>query len=98
MSLGVLDPFEGSGAILAGTCLATLGAVVGRSRFRRLMYWSSVLVVIGVAGMWGTTAMGGFGGDTGRSNWWALIFVPYTVGTVIGIVGAARASIEALTT
>ena len=96
MSLGVLDPSEGSGGILAGTCLATLGAIVGRSRFRRLMYWSLVLVVIGVAGMWVTSAMGGFGGDTGRSDWWALILVPYAAGTIIGIVGAARASLEAL--
>ena len=96
MFLGVLDPFEGSGAIMAGTGLVTLGAFLGKSRYCRLMYWSLVLVVIGVAALWISTALGGFGGDTGRSNWWGLLLVPYAIGGIMGLVGAVCASVEAL--
>jgi hypothetical protein len=95
MLLGVLDPLEGSGAILAGTGLVALGAFLGKSRFRSLLYWALVLVVIGVAAMWILTALGGFGGDTGRSNWWGLLFVPYAVGGFMGLVSAVLASVEA---
>lgn len=96
MFLGVLDPLEGSGAILAGTGLVALGAFLGNSRFHRLMYWSFVLVFIGVAALWTSSAAGGFGGDTGNPAWWGLLFVPYAVGAVMGLVGAVRATVEAL--
>jgi hypothetical protein len=76
MFLGVLDPFEGSGAIMAGTGLVTLGAFLGKSRYCRLMYWSLVLVVIGVAALWISTALGGFGGDTGIAVGTALASGP----------------------
>ena len=95
MLLGVLDPLEGSGAILAGTGLVALGAFLGKSRFRRLLSWALVLVVIGVAALWISTALGGFGGDTGRSNWWGLLLVPYAVGGFMGLVGAVLALVEA---
>jgi len=96
MLLGMLDPLEGSGAILAGTGLVALGAFLGKSRFRRLMYWSLVLVFIGVAALWISSAVGGVGGDTGHPEWWGLLFVPYAVGGVMGLVGAVCTSVEAL--
>jgi uncharacterized membrane protein YhaH (DUF805 family) len=79
-----------------GTGLVALGAFLGKSRFRRLMYWSLVLVFIGVAALWMSSAVGGFGGDTGHPHWWGLLVVPYAVGGVMGLVGAVCASVEAL--
>jgi hypothetical protein len=96
MFLGVLDPLEGSGAILAGTGLVAPGAFLGKSRFRRLMYLSLVLVFSGVAALWMSSAVGGFGGDTGHPDWWGLLVVPYAVGGVMGLVGAVCTSVEAL--
>jgi hypothetical protein len=40
--------------------------------------------------MWGLSAVGGFGGSTGRTLWWWLALVPYPVGWVMGLVGAVK--------
>jgi len=88
--LGALDPLEGSLLILPGTGLLALAAWLGRSRYRTLLYWSFALVAIGVGVMWGLSAVGGLGGSTGRSMWWALLLLPYPVGWVMAVVGAIR--------
>ena len=88
--LGALDPLEGSLLILPGTGLLALAAWLGRSRYRTLLYWSFALVAVGVGVMWGLSAVGGLGGSTGRSMWWALLLLPYPVGWVMAVVGAIR--------
>ena len=90
MAIGAFDPLEGSLVILPGTGLVALGARLGNSRHRILLYWSFVLVAVGVATLWGLSALGGFGGNSGRSNWWALALLPYPVGWIMGLVGAIR--------
>jgi hypothetical protein len=90
MAIGALDPLEGSLVILLGSGLVALGARLGKSRQRILLYWSFVLVTVGVGAMWGLSALGGFGGSTGRSNWWGLVLSPYPIGWIAGIVGAVR--------
>jgi hypothetical protein len=90
MAIGALDPLEGSLVILPGTGLIALGALLSNSRHRFLVSWSFLLVGAGVGAMWGLSAIGGFGGTSGRSNWWALVLVPYPVGWVMGLVGAVR--------
>jgi len=90
MVIGALDPLEGSLVILPGTGLVTLGALLGNSRHRILLYWSFVLVAVGVGALWGLSALGGFGGNSGRSNWWGLVLLPYPVGWIMGLVGAIR--------
>jgi hypothetical protein len=90
MVIGALDPLEGSLVILAGIGLVALGALLGKSRHRILLYWSFVLVAVGVGALWGLSAFGGFGGNTGRSNWWGLVLLPYPVGWITGLVGAIR--------
>ena len=57
------------------------------TRYKKLILWSFALVVVGIAALWGMSAIGGFGDTSGRSNWWALVMVPYPVGWVMGIVG-----------
>jgi len=94
MVLGAIDPLEGSLVILPGCGLVALGAFLGRSRHRRLLLWAFVLMAVGVGVMFGVSSVGGFGGNTGRSMWWALTILPYPVGWVMGLVGAIRRLIE----
>ncbi len=90
MVAGALDPLEGSVVILAGTAVAALGALWGESRHRVLLSWSVILTALGVGALWGLSALGGIGGNTGRSYWWALVFLPYPIGWVMGLFGAVR--------
>jgi len=76
MLIGAVDPLEGSLVILPGIGLVALGAWLGNSRYRKLLSWSFVLVAVGVGEMWGLSAIGGLGGSTGRSEWWALVVLP----------------------
>jgi hypothetical protein len=90
MVLGALDPFEGSVVILLGAGLAAAGAFVGRSAFRVPLLWAAGLVAVGVALLFGASAVGGFGGRSGRSMWWAAVLLPYPVGWLLGMSGAVR--------
>lgn len=94
MLFGAIDPLEGSLVILPATGLVALGAHLGKSRWRALLYWALALVAVGVGAMWILSAFGGLGGSTGRSNWWALLLSPYAVGWIMGLVGAFLALIE----
>ena len=93
--VGAADPLEGSLVILPGTGLLALAAWLGNSRHRRLLYWSCALVATGVGAMWGMSAVGGLGGSTGRSMWWAVLLLPYPAGWIMALVGAIRRLREA---
>jgi purine-cytosine permease-like protein len=88
MLIGAIDPLEGSLIILAGSGLVTLGTFLGKSqtRIRRYWLWVFILIAVGIGIMWGLSAIGGLGGSTGRSLWWALIILPYPVGWLMGII------------
>jgi hypothetical protein len=90
MLIGAVDPLEGSLVILPGTGMVALGALLGNSRHRTLLSWSFVMVAVGVGALWGLSALGGFGGSSGRSNWWGLVLLPYPIGWIMGLVGAIR--------
>jgi len=94
MLLGAIDPLEGSLLILPGTGLVALGALLGEGRRRQLVSWSLALVSVGVGALWVLSALGGIGGDTGRSNWWGLVLLPYAVGWVMGVAGAILTLVE----
>lgn len=90
MVLGAVDPLEGSVVILAGSALVAFGAYVSRTHVYQLQLTALVLIAVGVAAMFGLSSVGGVGGSTGRSMWWLLLCVPYPIGWVLGLVGAAR--------
>ena len=90
MIFGFLDPLEGSLIIAPGSGIAALGAFLAEGRGRKLSYWGCGLTVLGVAILWGLSAIGGIGGDTGRSMWWGLLLLPYPIGWIMGLVGAVR--------
>lgn len=90
MLAGLVDPMEGSVVILAGTALAALGGVLSGGRFRQALVVAAGLVLVGVATLWIMSGMGGIGGSTGRSLWWALALLPYPVGWLLGMVAVVR--------
>ena len=103
MLIGALDPLEGSLVILPGSGMVVIGAYLGKSRHRTLLLWGFALLAVGVGALWGSSALGGFGGSSGRSMWWALVLLPYPVGWIMSLVGAilrlresakGRASVE----
>jgi hypothetical protein len=91
---GAIDPLEGSVVILVASTLVALGTHLEGSRYRRMAAWGVVLVVIGFATIWIMTAIGGVGGSTGRSLWWATLVTPFAIGWVLGVVAAVRAHLD----
>lgn len=88
MVAGALDPMEGSVVILAGSALAAGGAHFGRLPRRETLCTAFGLIAIGVASLFGFSAVGGIGGNSGRSIWWSLTMVPYPVGWVLALVAS----------
>lgn len=90
MVAGALDPLEGSVVIVLGSALAAAGAFFARAHRYRLQLTAFVLIAVGVAAMFGLSALGGVGGSTGRSIWWLSICVSYPIGWLMGLFGAAQ--------
>ncbi len=96
--VGTLDPLEGSIAILAGAALGAAGAGMGRQSEGSAVFWSWTvgLLVVGVAALWGLSALGGVGGDTGRSYVWLLFCLPYPVGWLMALGGIVTLGVRSL--
>lgn len=88
--VGVVDPLEGSLVIFAGSALVALGAMLGASRHKGFLVASLFILGAGVAALWGLSALGGFGGNSGHPMWWGLVIIPYPVGWVMTLIGAIR--------
>ena len=88
MLIGALDPLEGSVVILAGSLVIAVAGFVGKIKRWKLLAAAFALVSIGVAVLFGMSAMGGIGGRTGRSLWWAILILPYPAGWIMGLAGA----------
>jgi hypothetical protein len=54
-----------------------------------------MMLVVGVAALWGLSVIGGFGGTSGRSYFWGRFVVPYPIGWLAGLIGGVRALGEA---
>lgn len=87
--LGAIDPLEGSLLILPGSLLVMLAAIIGQEEktVTRYRVWTFILIFIGVASMWGLSAVGGVGGSNGLPWWWALLIVPYIIGIPMALLG-----------
>jgi hypothetical protein len=91
MLAGAIDPLEGCVVVLSGSALLAFAALVGDGRYRGLLYASFLLVALGAAALLGHTMLGGFGGESGRSDWWWLSILPYPAGWLLGLTGAILA-------
>ena len=90
MVISVIDPLEGAIVAFASAALIAAGAQITHSRFRNPLYWAVALIGTGIAVMIALSLLGGFGGDTGRSMWWALLMLPYPVGWGVAVTFGVR--------
>ncbi len=88
MLLGAFDPLEGSVVIIAGSFLVLIGAFLGQDSRQFRLFWTAtfLLIAVGVGAMFALSAIGGIGGDSGRSMWWGALILPYPAGWILGIV------------
>jgi hypothetical protein len=96
--LGTLDPMEGSVLILAGSGLIALGMFLSKQDRRTIRYWvcAFALIAIGVAALFGLSAMGGIGGKSGHSLWWGLLILPYPTGWLLAVTGGIAGLVHLL--
>ena len=87
MLIRAIDPLEGSLVILPGSGMVALGALLSKSRHRRLLYRAFGLIAVGVGAMFVLSGFGGTGGSSRRSNWWLLVVLPYPTGWIMGLAG-----------
>ena len=90
MVIGCVDPLEGSLLILPGSALVALSAFLGRSRHLEIACWAFALTAVGVGILFGLSALGGVGGETGMSVAWLLVVLPYPVGAIMALVTGVR--------
>jgi hypothetical protein len=89
MLVGAINPLGGALLILAGNGLVALGAFLGQSE-RRVLAWRvgvCLLIAVGVGATTALTSAGGFGGRSGRSEWWGMVALPILIGWSMGIWG-----------
>ncbi|MEI6765981.1 MAG: hypothetical protein WCM76_10090 [Bacteroidota bacterium] len=84
--LGTLDPMEGSVLIAAGSILMAVITALAHDRHRKLFMTSMIMIVIGVFFLFYFSSLGGFGGTSDLSWWWALLILPYPLGWLLTIV------------
>lgn len=90
MILGVIDPLEGLVIILFGAGLVALCSFLLKSQHSKITLWAFILTLICVALLWGMSALGGIGGSTGRSYWWAILLIPYPSGWIMSLVAGVK--------
>jgi len=83
--IGVIDPLEGSLVILSGSALVALTTYLLNDSYKKIFLISSLMILFGVIFMYYLSSLGGFGGKSTLSRWWALLIFPYPIGWLISI-------------
>jgi hypothetical protein len=91
IAAGTIDPMEGSVLILIGAALATGGALAGASPYSARLVLATFLVAIGVAALFGFSALGGIGGNSGHPLWWGVAILPYPMGWLLALISSISA-------
>lgn len=80
LMLGTLDPMEGSVLIALAGLILSWEASHQKRKGSGWTLAAALAILAGVAYLFWISSLGGFGGNTGRSYWWALGILPYPVG------------------
>lgn len=98
MVIGAADPLEGSVLILGGSGLVALSTWLGQQGRNVAVYrtWLFGMIAFGVLALFVLSAMGGLGGKTGPSMWWALVLLPYPIGWLLEMANLIARGIERL--
>lgn len=81
--IGTIDPLEGSVLIAAGSILLAVLASARADRHKLNFQLSAMLIVVGVAGMFWLSSLGGIGGGSQTSMWWGITILPYPLGWLL---------------
>lgn len=84
--VGVIDPLEGSVAILIGSLMIYIASIMLKDRDKKMFFVAMVLILIGVLSMFIMSSMGGFGKESKMSNWLLILIIPYPLGWLMEIV------------
>lgn len=84
--IGVLDPLEGSAAILAGSFLIASSMYFLKDKYWQLFLVGFILIAFGVFFMFYFSSLGGFGGNSKLSWWLISLIVPYPLGWLLIII------------
>lgn len=84
--IGVLDPLEGSAAILAGSFLIASSMYFLKDKYWKLFLVGFILIAFGVFFMFYFSSLGGFGGNSKLSWWLISLIVPYPLGWLLIII------------
>ena len=84
--IGALDPLEGSVVIAAGSSLIALSTYLTKDRHWKLFLVSLIMIIIGVFFLFYFSSLGGFGGTSTLSWWWATLILPYPLGWLMSII------------
>lgn len=86
LAIGALDPLEGSVVIVFGSSLITISTYLTKDRHWKTFLASLIMIIIGVIFLFYFSSLGGFGGTSTLSWWWATLMLPYPIGWVWSIV------------
>ncbi|RIE05732.1 hypothetical protein [Candidatus Cryosericum terrychapinii] len=76
-------------SILAGSGLAALGALLGKSHHRKLLYGALGLTVCGL-----TTVFLALNFYVDAAPWWVFVALTYPIGLIMSLVGAVLVIVE----
>jgi hypothetical protein len=86
LSIGAIDPLEGSVVITAGSLLIALSAYFKRDRHWKWFLAFFIAIVVGVFALFYLSSLGGFGGESDLSWWWGLCIIPYPLAWLASII------------
>jgi len=84
--IGVIDPLEGSAAILAGSLLIALSSYFLKDRYWKWFFVGFIMIAIGVFFLFYFSSLGGFGGNSKLSWWFISLIIPYPIGWLLTII------------
>ena len=84
--IGAIDPLEGSILIMIGSLLLAWSAYKRRDSQWKFFMITFLLITIGVGFLFFFSWLGGFGGNSALSWWWALLILPYPIGWLMEVI------------